>query len=228
MSSPAAPFPDPFAQHSKRVAVPGTLPGAAVLYDLVLAMGERRSMRALRAVTLAGARGRTLEIGAGTGLNLPHYPGTVTGLVLSEPDPAMARRLRRRVAQGAPSGATIVEAGAEDLPFPDHSFQTAISTMVLCTVPDPERAAAELERVVAPGGALLFIEHVRAGDAHAARRQRRLERPWAAFAGGCRCTRDTLALLRRHFAVTELEHHRWRGMPGIVQPLIAGRAEVLA
>jgi hypothetical protein len=101
--------------------------------------------------------------------------------------------------------------------------------MVLCTVPDPGAAVAELRRVLAPDGALLFIEHVRADDdPRTARRQQRLHRPWAAIAGGCDCTRDTLTLLRRHFTVTDLARHRWRGMPGIVQPLIAGRAVVSA
>ena len=200
--------------------VPATLPGSAALYDLVLALGERRAMRALRVATIGRARGRTLEIGAGTGLNLPHYPATVTDLVLTEPDPAMASRLRRR------GGADVVLAGAEALPFPDAAFETAVSTMVLCTVPDPEAAVIELRRVIEPGGALLFVEHIRSDDPRTARRQRRLERAWATFAGGCYCTRDTLSLLDRHFRVTDVARHRWRGMPGIVQPLIAGRAVV--
>ena len=200
--------------------VPATLPGSAALYDLFLALGERRAMRALRVATVGRSRGRTLEIGAGTGLNLPHYPATVTDLVLTEPDPAMARRLRRR------GGADVVLAGAEALPFPDAAFESAVTTMVLCTVPDPEAAVIELRRVIEPGGALLFVEHVRSDEPRTARRQRRLERAWATFAGGCSCTRDTLSLLDRHFRVTDVARHRWRGMPGIVQPLIAGRAVV--
>jgi ubiquinone/menaquinone biosynthesis C-methylase UbiE len=198
----------------------------AMLYDLVLSHGERRGMRALRAQTLAAARGATLEIGAGTGLNLPHYPAGVTELVLTEPDPAMARRLRRRVegAGHAPGRVTVTAAGAERLPFADAGFATVVTTMVLCTVADPEAAAAELRRVLAPGGTLLFIEHVRAAEHGAAARQHRWDRPWAAIAGGCRCTRDTAALLERHFTITALSRQRWRGMPRIVQPLIAGRA----
>jgi SAM-dependent methyltransferase len=222
---------------TSRAGLPATLPGAAALYDLVLALGERKTMRSLRDSAVGCARGRTLEIGAGTGLNVPYYPPSVTDLVFTEPEPAMARRLRRRAvaaAAGAGSGAgagvraEVVEAGAEALPFADDAFDTAVSTMVLCTVSDPEAALAELRRVLRPGGSLLFIEHVRADEPRAARRQRRLERPWAVFAGGCRCTRDTLTFLGRHFEVTELARHRWRGMPGIVQPLIAGRAVVPA
>ena len=198
---------------------PPSLPGTAALYDLVLALGERRSMGALRAATLARACGRTLEIGAGTGLNLPHYPRAVTELTLTEPDRAMARRLRRRAGAHA-----VLHADATALPFADAAFDTVVSTMVLCTVPDADAAAAELRRVLAPRGTLLFIEHVRAADARTARRQDRWERPWAVFGAGCRCNRDTLGHLRRHFALEELSHHRWRGMPGIVQPLAVGSA----
>ena len=198
---------------------PPSLPGTAALYDLVLALGERRSMRGLRAATLAGAGGRTLEVGAGTGLNRSHYPAGVTDLVLTEPDAAMARRLRRRAA-----GTPVIEAGAGALPFPDASFNTVVATLVLCTVPDPEAAVAEIRRVLRPGGALVFVEHVRAAEPRIARRQRRWARPWATVAAGCRCDRDTLSLLGRHFDVTALSRHRWRGMPAIVQPLIAGRA----
>jgi ubiquinone/menaquinone biosynthesis C-methylase UbiE len=198
---------------------PSSLRGTAALYDLVLALGERRSMRALRAAILARADGRTLEIGAGTGLNLPHYPAAVTELTLTEPDGEMARRLRRRAGAHA-----VLLAGADALPFADDRFDTVVSTLVLCTVPDAEAAVAELRRVLRPGGSLLFIEHLRADDARAARRQDRWARPWAVFGGGCRCNRDTLALLRRHFELGELSRHRWRGMPAIVQPLAAGSA----
>ena len=194
--------------------------GTGALYDLVLALGERRGLRALRGAVLARASGRTLEIGAGTGLNVAHYPDAVTELVLTEPDAEMARRLRRR----AGATAVVVEADAAALPLADASVDTVVSTMVLCTVPDPAATVAELRRVLRPGGSLLFIEHVRAGTPRAARAQRRWARPWANVAGGCRCDRDTLATLGAHFDVTDVARHRWRGMPAIVQPLIAGRA----
>jgi hypothetical protein len=87
-----------------------------------------------------------------------------------------------------------------------------------------EASAAGLVRGFRPGGALRFVGDARAAAARAARRQRRWARPWAAVAGGCSCTRDTLGLLARHFLLDEVAHHRWRGMPAIVQPLVAGRA----
>src|SRR3954469_9228356 len=111
----------------------------AFIYDLTLALGERRGMAARRRDLLASARGRVLELGAGTGLNLRHYPDGVD-LVLSEPDPAMRARLKRRAGSAVP----VVDAGAERLPFPDDSFDTVVSTLVLCTVADPDAALAEV------------------------------------------------------------------------------------
>jgi ubiquinone/menaquinone biosynthesis C-methylase UbiE len=159
----------------------------AATYEPFLARGERRGMTERRRALLAGAHGRVLEIGSGTGLNLAHYPAGLEELVLTEPDAGMARRLERRVVRERP-GAHVVRAGAEALPFDDGSFDGAVSTMVLCTVPDPQAAVAELRRVVRPGGRVLFIEHLRAQDGALAGWQDRLARPWAAFAAGCRAS----------------------------------------
>jgi ubiquinone/menaquinone biosynthesis C-methylase UbiE len=160
-------------------------PLVAAVYDRMTAAGERAGMGELREELLAGASGRTLELGAGTGLNLGHYPGAVSDLVLTEPDPHMAKRLRRRLsASPPPFPARVIEAGAEQLPFEDASFDTVVSTLVLCTVSDPERAAGEAARVVKPDGALLLVEHVRAEQGSSqARWQDRLERPWGWFMG---------------------------------------------
>ncbi|HWT95799.1 MAG TPA: class I SAM-dependent methyltransferase [Solirubrobacteraceae bacterium] len=196
----------------------------AALYDPVCLLGERRGMAARRRALLAGARGRVLEIGAGTGLNLPHLPAGVAALTLTEPAPEMARRLRTRVAERGVA-TEVVETGAEALPFADGSFDTVVSTLVLCTVPDPAAAVAEVRRVLAPGGALLFLEHVRAQEGSRVQRwQDRLERPWAVVGAGCRCNRDTLALLRDAFPHTHAREKRWRGAPPIVRPLVVGEA----
>src|SRR6266516_6680149 len=162
----------------------------------MMASTERAGLADRRAELVASARGATLELGAGTGLNLRHYPPAVTELVLTEPDRHMARRLRARAARGQ-RPAEVVEAPAERLPFDDQRFDTAVATLVLCTAEDPGRALAEVGRVLRPGGRLLFIEHVRAPDGgRLARWQDRLERPWGLVAGGCPPNRDTLAVLR--------------------------------
>jgi SAM-dependent methyltransferase len=195
----------------------------AYLYDPFLALSERRGMAARRRALLASARGRVLEIGAGTGLNLAHYPADLDELVLSEPEPRMRARLERRLAKsGRP--ATVLAAPAETLPFADGTLDTVVSTLVLCTVADAAAAMRELRRVLAPGGRLLFIEHVR-GGARLARRQDRLAGPWRAFAQGCRCNQETLTMLERQgLRLVDLARADWRGMPSLVRPLVIGEA----
>jgi ubiquinone/menaquinone biosynthesis C-methylase UbiE len=191
---------------------------SARIYDPFLALGERRGMRDRRRVLLARAEGRVLELGAGTGLNVPHYPTTVSELVLTEPDAAMRAVLQRRVARRA----HIVAAPAEALPFPDDSFDTVVSTIVLCTVQDVTAALAEVRRVLRPGGRLLFLEHVRSASPRLSRWQDRLAAPWAAFALGCHCNLPTDALLARELRLERVERAHWGGMPALVRPLIVG------
>jgi SAM-dependent methyltransferase len=199
----------------------------AAVYDTLLARQERGGLGERRAALLSGAAGRTLELGAGTGANLAHYPASVAELVLTEPDPHMARRLRGRLAaEPPPFPAEVVEAGAERLPFDDASFDTVVSTLVLCTVDDPARVAAEVARVLAPAGRLLLFEHVRgpAGGA-TARWQDRLERPWGWFAGGCHPNRDTATTLQAAgFDVSGLEADVLPKAPPLAHPALRGSA----
>ena len=217
----------PAGGDSRDVARTGALTRAwaragAAIYDPFLALGERRGMGDRRAALLAGARGHVLEIGAGTGLNLPYYPARLDALVLSEPEEGMARRLERRGARERPD-ARVVRASADALPFPDASFDAVVSTMVLCTVPDPEAAVAEVRRVLRPGGRLLYLEHVR-GDGPLGRWQDSVAPAWATFAAGCRCDRPTHDLLDRAFTLERTVRAEWRGMPRLVRPLVAGAA----
>jgi SAM-dependent methyltransferase len=166
-----------------------------------------------------------LELGAGTGLNFPHYPGAVTELVLTEPDPHMAKRLRRRVeATEAPFGVEVIEAEAERLPFEDSSFDTAVSTLVFCSVHDAQQSATEVARLLKPDGQLLLLEHVRGNEgSRLTRWQDRLERPWGWVGAGCHPNRDTAATLSAGFDVSGLQRDRLPGSaPPIVKPLIRG------
>jgi ubiquinone/menaquinone biosynthesis C-methylase UbiE len=196
----------------------------AATYDRGLKATEEAGLRQMRSELLAGAEGRVVEIGAGTGVNLDLYPDTIGSLTLVEPDPHMAKRLRSKL-QASPREAEIVAAPAESLPLQSADFDTAVATLVLCTVPDPVAAVAELARVLKPGGRLLFIEHVRARDARLARWQDRLERPWRFLADGCHCNRDTLATLAAsRFELGEVERGTTPKAPPIVRPLVRGGA----
>jgi ubiquinone/menaquinone biosynthesis C-methylase UbiE len=199
----------------------------SAVYDRGLKATEEAGLRRMRSELLAGADGKVLEIGAGTGINLDLYPDSVEGLTLVEPDPHMTKRLRAKLAESE-RRAAIVEAPAEGLPFADDSFDTAVSALVLCTVPDPVAAVTELGRVLKPGGRLLFIEHVRSEDPGLARWQDRLEAPWRFLGDGCHCNRDTLATIAgSRFELGGVEKDRLPKAPPIVRPLVRGAATLV-
>lgn len=192
-------------------------------YERLNAGAERAGLATVRLALLNGARGRVLEIGGGTGANLPYYGRAVESLTVSEPDPAMLRRLERKVSQQA-TAARLVRAPAEHLPFDDATFDTVVSTLVLCEVNDQQRALRELRRVLRPTGELLFLEHVRADDPRMARLQDRLN-PVHRFVVGCNCNRRTLDSIRdAGFVVTKVQHIRLPKVPQYISPAIAGIA----
>jgi SAM-dependent methyltransferase len=196
----------------------------AAIYDPVLWAGELAGMRSRRRDLLALARGRTLELGSGTGLNVPHYPGDLDELLLAEPAAPMRKRLEKAVRRSG-RAATILDATAERLPVDYGSVDTVVSTLVLCTVEEPVVVLDEIMRVLRPGGRLLFLEHVRADSAWLAAWQDRLEKPWRRFAEGCRCNRATVELIEAAgFSVQHRSDGRWRAMPAIVRPIVAGSA----
>jgi ubiquinone/menaquinone biosynthesis C-methylase UbiE len=195
----------------------------ALLYDPFLWLGEIAGVRGRRRALLGDARGQVVEIGAGTGLNVAHYPDGIAELVLTEPDAAMRHRLASCLHRHGRC-ARIVDAPAERLPLADASVDTVVSTFVLCTVADPDRTLSEIARVLRPGGQLLFLEHVRASSRFLAACQDKLYQPWRHFAAGCRCNVPTLELMHNRGFTVEADKAAWRGMPAIVRPLIVGRA----
>jgi ubiquinone/menaquinone biosynthesis C-methylase UbiE len=196
----------------------------AAIYDTVLAGTEKAGLGAHRSILLSMAAGRVIEIGAGTGANLPFYRDAVSDLVVCEPAAPMARKLELKLASfGRP--VRIVRAPAENLPLENASFDVAVSTLVLCTVGNPQRSLAELHRVLKPGGQLLFIEHVRAEEPRLARWQDRLNFLNKRIAEGCNCNRNTVAeIAAAGFTVTKLDRDRLHKVPPTIRPLAVGVA----
>jgi ubiquinone/menaquinone biosynthesis C-methylase UbiE len=199
----------------------------SAFYDRAFEASEEAGLREMRAELLRQARGRVLELGSGTGLNLELYPREgLDSLTASEPDPHMFKQLRQRAKKDCP-GADLVEVGAEDLPFADDSFDTVVVTLVLCTVPDQPAALREISRVLAPGGQLLFLEHVRANDPSLAKWQDRLEKPWRFLGDGCHCNRETVsAISAAGFELGDVERTEFPKVPPIVRPLVQGSARI--
>ena len=199
----------------------------ARMYDRIMASTEKAGLGAKRETLLDGAKGDVLEIGAGTGANLAHYGTGVRSLTLTEPAPPMLRQLEKRTSGVAVDtlAPAVLRAPAEDLPFPDDSFDTVVSTLALCTVDDQPRALREIYRVLRPGGRLLFIEHVRSDSPRLSRWQDRLNGFNRVVGAGCNCNRPTLDTVRSAgFTVTDVDHGQLDKAPPWVRPLIFGTA----
>jgi len=198
--------------------------GFSALYDRAFEATEEAGLRDMRRDLLAQARGRVLELGAGTGLNLELYPEGIESLTLTEPDPHMTKQLRKKLAESDRS-AELVEAPAEKLPFDDDSFDTAVVTLVLCTVPDQTAALEEIRRVLKPDGQFLFLEHVRSRNPSLAKWQDRLEGPWRFLGDGCHCNRDTVSTISAAgFKLGDVERPELPKAPPIVRPMAKGSA----
>ena len=163
----------------------------AAFYARLSALEEKSAaVQKIRKEIVGGARGRVLEIGAGTGASFPYYGDEVTAVTAVEPDPFMLPRARAR-AEEVDKPIEVHHAPAEKLPFEDDSFDTAISTLVLCSVSNPEKALAEIKRTLKPGGQLRVYEHVRYINRFGAFWQDMIKPAWGWCGAGCHPNRDT-------------------------------------
>lgn len=179
-------------------------PVFARVFDRLTRVSER-VVGPHRDALVEGLSGRVVEVGAGNGANLHRYPSTVTEVVAVEPEPYLRGKATAAAAR-APVRVDVVDGTAENLPLEDGACDAAVASLVLCTVPDPSVALAEIRRVLRPGGELRFYEHVLARDDGLARRQRRLAPLWRRVAGGCRLDRDTVAEIERAgFAIERVD-----------------------
>lgn len=180
-------------------------PRFARMYERISADSDRRGTAEHRARALAGLTGRVIEIGAGNGRNFPHYPASVTEVVAVEPEDRL-RALAEQAAHDAPVTVTVVAGHADDLPFDAATFDAAVASLVLCSVPDVGRSLVELRRVLRPGGELRFFEHVRSANPLIGRFQDAVTPVWGAAGGGCHLNRDAAAAIRRAgFDIEELD-----------------------
>jgi SAM-dependent methyltransferase len=175
---------------------------------------------------LAGLSGRVIEVGAGNGLNFPHYPPEVTEVLAVEPE-SYLRQKAEQAAAAAPVPVRVVDGVADPLPAGDASFDAGVASLVLCSVPDQAGALAELRRVIRSGGELRFYEHVRSPDPGDARSQDRINRLWPRFSGGCHPNRDTpSAIEAAGFEIERCERFTFRPFVLLkaIEPHVIGTA----
>jgi ubiquinone/menaquinone biosynthesis C-methylase UbiE len=184
-------------------------PVFARLYAWASPRMEKSGFGECRDQLLAGLNGRVIEVGAGNGLNFTHYPPEVTGVVAVEPEPRL-RAIAEAEAAKAAVPVEVVDGTADRLPAADASFDAAVASLVLCSVPDVPAALAEIRRVLRPGGELRFFEHVRADTPGLARVQRMLDATvWPTLGGGCHSHRATRAAIEAAgFTIDAIERLR--------------------
>ncbi|MDU0313521.1 methyltransferase domain-containing protein [Phycicoccus sp. M110.8] len=195
---------------------------------------EPAGMADLRRELLAPLRGRVVEVGCGNGLNFAHYPAAVTEVVGVEPEPRLRELAVQRAGEASAAGrpVTVVPGRAEELPLPDASADAAVLCLVLCSVADPQRAVAEVARVLRPGGTVRFLEHTVAEGAGLRRVQRLVDATlWPLLVGGCHTSRDQVADLEAAgFEVTGVRRFRFpdTGPTTPASPHVLGEARLPA
>ena len=198
----------------------------AKTYDFAMKGAEQRCLAKWRKEILAAARGDLLEIGAGTGMNIQHYPRQTSTITLSEPDFQMRKQLSRKVDKLKDQRINVIDWEAESVNRPDSSFDTIVSTLVLCSVNCQSSSLKEIYRLLRPGGSLLFMEHVISDQSKILAWQHRIEPFWSFCAGDCRLTRDTgKAILSAGFNMEWLTEEPMLGAPAFVKRTIRGVAK---
>ena len=198
----------------------------AAVYDRFMRGSEEACLAQWRAELLRDLSGAVLEVGAGTGVTLPHYPKSIARLVLCEPDAHMRRKLKRKVDAFALNNVEISDASLDSLPFKAGEFDAVVCSLVLCSVPDQPAALAAIARVLKPGGRLVFLEHVAAdGRPERLKWQRRIEPVWKHLMGNCHLTRRTeAAIAAAGFRIERIQRESIRKALPIVRPSIRGLA----
>jgi ubiquinone/menaquinone biosynthesis C-methylase UbiE len=198
----------------------------AALYDRLTEASEVACLQQWREQLLRDVTGQVLEVGAGTGLNVPFYPPTLTRLILSEPDPHMRRKLSEKVRAQNLDRVEVLDASLDDLPWPAEAFDAVVGTLVLCSVPRLDRALAEIHRVLTPRGRFVFLEHVAADNRpRRLRWQHRVEPLWKRISGGCHLTRRTAdAIVAAGFEIADIRRESMRKAWPLVRPTIRGVA----
>jgi ubiquinone/menaquinone biosynthesis C-methylase UbiE len=184
---------------------------------------SQATFTAYRRAVLAVVDGEVLEIGFGTGLNLAHYPASVSRLTIVDPNPGVHALARSRIA-AAPFPIDRHLLGVERLPMADAAFDCVVSTWTLCSIPDVDRALAEIRRVLKPGGRFCFVEHGRSEDVGVRRWQDRLTPLQRRLADGCHLNRDIAALVARHFRIDTLDRSYAEQAPRIIGCMYQGIA----
>jgi len=184
-----------------------------ILPHIVNVAMNTKAMKAERRRCLESVTGTVLEVGFGTGLNLPYYPGTVAKVVGVDPSETSAKLAHKRIA-ASPFPVEVVGLSAEKTPVPDASFDSIVSTFTLCTIPDVTSALLEMRRALRPGGRLYFVEHGRAEDPRVQRWQEFLNPVQQKVFGGCHLNRDISALIEQAgFEMERLENDYLKGAP---------------
>lgn len=194
------------------------------IYRLIAAAEDSGAVGKARSEVSAHLTGRLLIVGLGPAEDLHHLPDSVAEVVAVEPSPSMRKAAEHHVGEFASRGLPIevIDAVGEDLPLPPDSVDSVLLAYVMCTVTDPSRVLAEVDRVLRPGGPIAVLEHVVGPDGTWMRRLQRLAAPWWPWvAGGCRCDRDTGALLAAAgFATDDLRHENLVNVPPVAPALI--------